>query len=72
MSKSDIAGFAGVGENAGVYVDADDALDFALERCGLTITNTDAQELEVFLEMFEDWFYSGNWLKEERNDKRIA
>ena len=72
MERNDIAGFVGLGENAGIYVDADNALDFALERCGLKIVNTDAPELPAFLEEFEDWFYSGSWEKEERNDKRIA
>ncbi len=60
-------GFHGTGPDAGVFVAAEDSLPFALERCGLTITNTDAQELEAFLDMFEEWFYS-SWVKEETEE----
>lgn len=60
MSK-DPVGYKGLNENARIFIDADDALDFALERCGLAVVNQDAQELENALAALEEWFYSDNW-----------
>ncbi len=60
MSK-DPVGYKGLNENAGIFIDADDALDFALERCGLAVANQDAPELENALVALEGWFYSDNW-----------
>lgn len=59
----DIAGYSGAGPNTGIFVSVDDALDFAMERCGVQIANQDAPELKDFLEMFEEWFFS-SWVKE--------
>ena len=58
---SDILGYKGLNENAGIFIDADDALDFALERCGLAVANQDAPELENALVALEEWFFSDNW-----------
>lgn len=59
----DIAGYSGTGPNTGVFVAADDALDFAMERCGVRMVDRRAPEYEEFLEMFEEWFFS-SWVKE--------
>lgn len=60
MNK-DPAGYKGLNENAGIFISADDALDFALERCGLAVANQDAPELENALAALEEWFFSGGW-----------
>lgn len=71
--NKDIIGYSGAGANFGIFVAADDALDFAMERCGVHVTNLDAPELEDFLEMFEEWFFSCGWVKEvAADDQRTA
>ncbi|WP_247643501.1 helix-turn-helix transcriptional regulator [Gemmiger sp. An194] len=71
--NKDIIGYSGAGANFGIFVAADDALDFAMERCGVQVTNLDAPELEDFLEMFEEWFFSCGWVKEvATDDQRTA
>lgn len=70
--KSDIIGYSGTGPNTGIFVAADDALDFAMKCCGVQVMNLDAPELEDFLEMFEEWFFS-SWVKEvATDDQRTA
>ena len=66
---SDILGYKGLNENAGIFIDADDALDFALERCGLAVANQDAPELENALAALEEWFYSGDWKTGDQKDE---
>lgn len=45
----------------GDFVPEEDAFDYALERC-LHGTEEDKRE---FKEMLIEWFYSGNWVKED-------
>lgn len=61
--NKDIIGYSGTGSNTGVFVAADDALDFAMERCGVRMVDRRAPEYEEFLETFEEWFFS-SWVKE--------
>ena len=43
------------------FVPKADAFDYALDRC----MNGSESEQKEFKEMLVDWFYSGNWVKEE-------
>lgn len=71
--KNEIAGYSGTGPNVGVFVAADDALDFAMERCGVRLVDRRAPDYDEFLEMFTEWFFSGNWEKEvAADDQRTA
>ena len=45
----------------GNFVPEDDAFDYALERC---LHGTEEGKRE-FKEMLIEWFYSGNWVKED-------
>ena len=51
-------GYLEVGTNN--FVPEEDAFEYALERC-LNGTEEDQRE---FREMLVEWFYSGNWIKE--------
>lgn len=51
----------GFGPEKGTFVSEDKAYDYALERC-LHGSEDDQKE---FREMLVEWFYSGNWIKEE-------
>ena len=53
------AGYSEIG--TGNFVPEEDAFDYALERC-LHGTEEDKRE---FGEMLMEWFYSGNWVKED-------
>lgn len=55
-------GYMGVGPEQGVYVKADEAYSYALDRC------LNGSEKEEFKEMLVEWFYSGNWVPEEEED----
>lgn len=52
-------GYEGIGPEEGIFIPADIAFEYALERC-LKGTEEDKKE---FQEMLEEWFYSGNWIK---------
>lgn len=53
--------YIGIGPEDGTVVEDNQAFDYALERC-LNGTPDDRKE---FREMLVEWFYSGNWVKEE-------
>lgn len=55
--------YHGICVEAGTIVEENEAFSYALERC-LHGTAADKQEFE---EMLVEWFYSGNWVKEEEN-----
>lgn len=53
--------YVGIGPNSGQSVEEDEALDYALAHCGVTIAKPDAPDASEFLEMLVEWFFSGNW-----------
>ena len=53
--------FVGLGPVKGTVVEEDQAYEYALERC----LHGTAEEQEEFRRMLIEWYYSGNWLKEE-------
>lgn len=55
--------YKGTGPMQGVTVRDEDALDYALEQCGLVV-DARAPAAREFLDMLPDWFFSGNWVKE--------
>lgn len=67
MMRPEGAGYRGIGPNTGKFVPADEALDYALEQCGvsLILVDNDAPEAEEFLHMVEEWYFDGGWTFEE-------
>ena len=56
-----MTGYLGIGPEEGTFVSEDKAFDYALERC-LRGSEGDREE---FRDMLVEWFYSGNWVKED-------
>jgi len=56
--------YVGIGPNKGVRVAGEDALEYALAACGVTVATRTALTGE-FEAMLIDWFYSGDWYKED-------
>ena len=56
--------YVGVGPEEGIIVPEEDAWGYAFERC----VNGSDEDIAEFKKMLVDWFYSGNWVKEERED----
>ena len=52
-------GYHEMGTN--VFVPEDEAFDYALDRC---MHGSELDQIE-FRHMLVEWFYSGNWIKEE-------
>ena len=52
-------GFHEMGTN--VFVPEDEAFEYALDRC----MNGYEEDRKEFKEMLVEWFYSGNWIKED-------
>lgn len=53
--------YKGIGPEDGTIVNEGDAYAYALERClGGTL-----EEQKEFRKMLVEWYYSGNWIKEE-------
>lgn len=57
MDKLQGEGYEEIG--TGVFVPEEDAYDYALER-----VSQDEEEKKEFVE----WFYSGNWIKKNKED----
>ncbi|EOT29439.1 hypothetical protein C805_00022 [Eubacterium sp. 14-2] len=51
----------------GVFVPEDNAFDYALERCFEVVPNFvhRLKWTKEFKDMLVEWFYSGNWIKED-------
>ena len=56
--------YVGIGPEKDTVVTDDQAVDYALERC-LHGTPDDQEEFKT---MLVEWFYSGNWVKEESEE----
>ena len=52
-------GYHEMGTN--VFVPVNEAYEYAIDRC----LNGTEEEQKEFREMLVEWFYSGNWIKEE-------
>lgn len=52
------AGYEEIG--TGIFVPEEDAYEYAMERI-----SSDEDLQKEFKEMFVEWFYSGNWVKED-------
>ena len=53
--------FKGIGPEEGTIVNEGDPYAYALERC----LRGKPKEQKEFREMLVEWYYSGNWIKEE-------
>lgn len=56
-----MSGYTGVGPEVGTFVPVNVAFEYAFERC-MEGTMEDKRD---FQEMLVEWFYSGNWIKED-------
>ncbi|MDO4326291.1 MAG: hypothetical protein Q4E24_09725 [bacterium] len=56
--------YKGIFSEEGNVVEDEDAYDYALERC---LHGTEAEQQE-FKDMLVEWYYSGDWLKEEEEN----
>lgn len=56
--------YIGIGPERGIRVDEQEAFDYALVRC---LHGTE-EEKQDFRTMLKEWYYSGNWLKEEGHE----
>jgi hypothetical protein len=65
--KQNIVAYKGIGPERGKTVSADDALPYAMLRCGITFVYSEniGDCRQEFMKMLVDWFYSGNWLPDE-------
>jgi hypothetical protein len=57
-----INGYTGICRESGKHVNADEALNYAMKRCGIQFT-TPGDTTEEFKQMLIEWFYSGCWLE---------
>ena len=61
--------YRGMGSNAGRVIDGKvDALAYACTVCGVAPIGDWREVQPAFTEMMLDWFYSGNWVVEERSE----
>lgn len=57
--------YIGIGPEDGTVVEDNQAFDYALGRC----LNGTPDDRKDFREMLVEWFYSGNWVKEEDSNE---
>lgn len=55
--------YIGIGSECGKRVSDDEALNYALKRCGVVMVDEDAPEHEEFCKFLVEWYFSGNWKK---------
>ena len=61
-----LRGFKGIGQEFGQFIPADEASDYCLEQCGLSIQSQTAPMLDDAIEILCEWFYSGSWVRVEQ------
>lgn len=59
-------GYSGVGPETGKFVNKEDAFSYAIERCLNGTVEEQKEFMDEFKEVLVEWFYSGNWIEEER------
>lgn len=60
--------YVGFGPEKGITVEEDQAYQYALERC----LNGTPEEHEEFREMLVEWYFSGNWVKEDKDEEQTG
>lgn len=60
-------GYVGIGPNRGQKVNESEALAYACGRCGVRMADPAAPLAESFGRMLTEWYFSGNWIKEEEH-----
>lgn len=63
--------YKGIGPMAGTIVEDEDAMEYALEQCGVVV-DARAPFAGEFLDMMVDWFFSGNFCHYEDDDPEIC
>lgn len=58
--------YVGFGPEAGTVIEEKQAYQYALERC---LNGTPEEQLE-FREMLVEWYFSGNWVKEDQDEEQ--
>lgn len=64
--------YKGIGPERGQRVPAENALPYAMERCGIQFTSKPGDTSEEFKEMLVEWFFSGNWIRKEAEGDETA
>lgn len=55
--------YDGIGSNSGKRIYLSNALSYALDQCGIKLTEKyDKEDRKSFVDSFVEWFYSGNWV----------
>lgn len=54
--------YRGIGPESGKYILSENALPYAMERCGICFSELPGDCRKEFSEALVSWFYSGNWL----------
>lgn len=56
-----MSGYIGIGPEEGIFIPENILFEYALERC----LRDSRDDQEDFRDMLVEWFYSGNWVKED-------
>jgi len=69
-----IVAYKGMGPERGNIVPAEDALSYAMERCGIrpSAAPADPQDRDEFNQMLVEWYFSGNWIPVEQDGEQEA
>ena len=63
--------YVGLGPENGKIIAEENALSYAMECCGI-VKIGNGPDWPEFSNMLIDWFYSGNWIKEESCGETVA
>jgi hypothetical protein len=65
-----VTGYEGIGPEKGKYVSSESALAYAMERCGIKFSELPGDSRKEFRCALVEWFYSGNWIPVEQDEKQ--
>jgi hypothetical protein len=61
--------YRGIGPESGRYISPDNALPYAMKRCGICFSSLPGDFREEFTAALVEWFYSGDWLPVDTDEE---
>ncbi len=68
MSRGELKGWEGISTNTGKYVEADDGFEYVCQQVGIEAFDETAPDAAEFKEMLIEWYFSGNWIEDYKED----
>jgi hypothetical protein len=68
VKRGEFKGWKGISTNTGKYVAAEDGFEYVCEQVGIEAFDETAPDAAEFKEMLIEWYFSGNWIEDYKED----